>query len=293
MRGNSLFYLLILILSFYSCRKTSKEVAEKGINTYIKKSGINKGVKVKDVSHLFNTDKSSIKKLSKLSSFELETLSSDLKKYPVFRSTVIKDPGLIDAYKVVVNNKTVRTEIKYLKEVNRQLTLYPNKKPELILLNNLNYNKAGTVFKEVPFVTKRIKYERFDLKGVFPDFTNFKVFETTLKRKNYLSNDKTQFKLAKNELYKAYTKNPEKIEHLLKKINENASYELNKKIYSGEKLLRKQISDIKNPANPNVFGTIWHHSEREGVLELISHNIHNDVRHTGGRAIWGGGSTHR
>lgn len=64
------------------------------------------------------------------------------------------------------------------------------------------------------------------------------------------------------------------------------------KFLSQEEILEKQISDIMKPngnTQSRVFGYVWHHNENVGVMELVSKNIHEFNRHTGGNYIWGNG----
>ena len=60
--------------------------------------------------------------------------------------------------------------------------------------------------------------------------------------------------------------------------------------------LRKQFSErqleqIENGNKPSGF--IWHHNENRGVMQLVDANTHLENGHTGGKAIWGGGSKER
>lgn len=52
-----------------------------------------------------------------------------------------------------------------------------------------------------------------------------------------------------------------------------------------------QLSQIENGETPDGF--VWHHEAETGRMQLVDENIHRDTRHTGGRAIWGGGSDAR
>ncbi|MBN2910987.1 HNH endonuclease [Polycladomyces sp. WAk] len=36
-------------------------------------------------------------------------------------------------------------------------------------------------------------------------------------------------------------------------------------------------------------GYVWHHYQEEGFMQLVKSRVHGNVRHTGGRQIWGGG----
>ena len=53
----------------------------------------------------------------------------------------------------------------------------------------------------------------------------------------------------------------------------------------------EQLDDIKRGHTPR--GYTWHHSEEPGKLQLVDKEIHKRTGHTGGRAIWGGGSKNR
>lgn len=62
-------------------------------------------------------------------------------------------------------------------------------------------------------------------------------------------------------------------------------------LYTEDEILAKQLIDITN-SNSNtqgrIFGYIWHHSQKPGVLQLIRKDVHEFNRHIGGNAIWGG-----
>ncbi|WML37836.1 HNH endonuclease [Clostridium sp. OS1-26] len=38
---------------------------------------------------------------------------------------------------------------------------------------------------------------------------------------------------------------------------------------------------------------IWHHNQVTGRIELVKEPIHKASRHTGGKALWGGGKENR
>ena len=50
-----------------------------------------------------------------------------------------------------------------------------------------------------------------------------------------------------------------------------------------------QIRQIYTSDRP-PDGYVWHHAATPGRMELVNADLHADVRHTGGRFIWGGGS---
>ncbi len=53
----------------------------------------------------------------------------------------------------------------------------------------------------------------------------------------------------------------------------------------------EQLAQIKNKETPDGF--TWHHNEETGKMQLVKTDDHQNNRHTGGRAIWGGGQTNR
>ena len=109
--------------------------------------------------------------------------------------------------------------------------------------------------------------------GVFFDSEGFPIFESyftaTLPQSLNKMSDLDQFKHATLQLADKIKKEPQ-----LAKL---FSAENQQRIFQGYK--------------PNGF--TWHHNQKEGVLELVNTAIHQQTSHTGGRAIWGGGSANR
>ena len=54
-----------------------------------------------------------------------------------------------------------------------------------------------------------------------------------------------------------------------------------------KKFTEGQIQQINNGILPEEF--VWHHSEDEGVLQLVDRAIHEKIGHTGGMSLWGAG----
>ena len=50
---------------------------------------------------------------------------------------------------------------------------------------------------------------------------------------------------------------------------------------------KKQLKQIKNGELPKEF--VWHHSEDEGLLQLVDRATHEQAKHTGGMSLWGRG----
>ena len=102
----------------------------------------------------------------------------------------------------------------------------------------------------------------------FPEFDS--VFEAQLSEDLYTSSDLEQF----NECNKQ-----------LKDWCENNTEEAN------NKFSQSQLEQIN--ANEAPKGYTWHHNEDVGKMQLVDSEIHQQTGHTGGRAIWGGGTQNR
>ncbi|MBB1151471.1 HNH endonuclease [Myroides sp. NP-2] len=289
-------FLFVLILLVSSCRK--KDIIDNPLVTKVVKETtenvIEKSSKttVKSFIKEFGIDE---KYLKLLDDKQLNILRNDLltPKYKVFREKILKNPELIGAYRLVSDNPAIRLEIRYLESITKQLKANPNKKPIIELLNNHNKKYAGEVLNGVPFVKRTLKQNGYDVVGVFPDFSNYRLFSHTLNKEQYLLKDAQQFDIGKAALANEYKKNPKKVKAMLRELNKGKEYTFNGKILKGEDMLEKQILDITNPKNNKVFGFIWHHNEKDGVMELVSQKAHDGVRHIGGKSTWGGGVHYR
>jgi hypothetical protein len=98
----------------------------------------------------------------------------------------------------------------------------------------------------------------------FPKFNA--IFSSKLPLKKYCVSNTSQFYDATLQLKQTIARNPQ-----LK-----------------EKFNKTQLSQI-NQVIPRIDGLVWHHSQKDGVLELVSRELHNKTPHTGGHAIWGCG----
>lgn len=226
---------------------------------------------------------------------KLSILKSDLlnPKFKVFSEKIQKNPELISSYNLVSDNLAIRIEIRYLESISEQLKLNPNKKPKVELLNNINKIYAGKKLNGVPFINKTIIKDGYDIVGVFPDFSDYRLFSHKLNKEYYLSKDADQFNIAKEAFTKEYKKNPEIVKSLLRKLNIEQEYMFDKQSLKGDAMLEKQILDITNPKINKVFGFIWHHNENDGVMELVVQSKHKGAKHIGGKQTWGGGVHNR
>lgn len=103
----------------------------------------------------------------------------------------------------------------------------------------------------------------------------FPVFDTdfTVKIDDmfYQSSDEVQFMIGNDLLYEATQSNPN--------------------ITNSLGLDDLDLDDLSKGFTPDNF--TWHHNQNTGILELVNRRIHSSTGHTGGRAIWGGGSEFR
>ena len=135
-----------------------------------------------------------------------------------------------------------------------------------IKLNCINEYKVESS-SEVPYVNYTITINNYEIQVVMPEFPEV-LFETTVPSEMYCADDYTMFKYCTEELRAAIIKNPE----LGKQFNE------------------QQLEQIMNGA-PRIKGLTWHHGPECGNMQLVPTKMHSDYRHTGGKAIWGGGRT--
>lgn len=294
---------LLIIFSLGACRKVAKEsVKAAPVKTILKSTGASTNVirvvkKTKatttiDFIKYYNVDYKYFDKINLLNEGQLSSLSKTMDEVPLFKEFILKDPEHhIIAFKKLYANRTLRTDIGYLRNVSEQIKLNPSAKPVIVLRKTARNN---TDFK-VSLVKKTFKLKEVSFIGTFPDFSNYTVFSTKLRAEQYFLRDRTQFKIAKNQLSREYTKKGDKsIRKKLLAINGNSSYyhpihgELR-----ADKLVDMQLEDIKDPRKYKIIGLTWHHKEDYGIMELVNSDVHNKVPHIGGRSIWGGGRNYR
>ena len=119
----------------------------------------------------------------------------------------------------------------------------------------------------VPFERKIIEHNGQLFEVVVPQFDY--DFKTVLPENIREGTDREQFKYCNEMLKEACESNPELL----------------------EKFTPEQIEQIKNGDRPD--GYVWHHAENSGEMQLIKKEDHDQTGHTGGKAIWGGGSDNR
>lgn len=139
-------------------------------------------------------------------------------------------------------------------------------------LHTRNDGLSGNIHPDtgVPFAEKYIDLPNGQVvEGTFPVFDS--AFHVELAEELYLESDDVQFAVANENLYKAIQADPS----LAKEIG----------------LSQTDIHSLANGETPDNF--VWHHNEEPGVIQLVDKETHEQTGHTGGRAIWGGGSEYR
>lgn len=130
-------------------------------------------------------------------------------------------------------------------------------------LEGKKYPGTDVKYKTHQFVLNGEKVE-----GVFPKFPS--KFDTILPRSLRTGSDEAQFKYCTAQLAKRVETDP----------------------VFASKFTPRQLEQIKN-GEPRISGLTWHHNEVPGKMQLVDSKLHETCRHTGGRSIWGGGSSNR
>lgn len=124
----------------------------------------------------------------------------------------------------------------------------------------------------VPFEKKIVELPNGDkIEGVFPKFES--LFDAKISENIYLESDKLQFKECNKQLLSEINNNPE----LRSKFSEEQIEQIEDGVLEGDA--------------PD--GYVWNHDAEAGKIQLVDFEIHSRTGHTGGRAIWGGGSDYR
>lgn len=122
----------------------------------------------------------------------------------------------------------------------------------------------------VPFVEKTVNISNGQVvEGTFPVFDD--TFNVVIAEELYGETDDVHFETANDTLYQAITENP------------TLANELG--------FSQADVQGLANGQTPE--GYTWHHNEEPGLLQLVVEETHAQTAHTGGRAIWGGGSENR
>lgn len=120
---------------------------------------------------------------------------------------------------------------------------------------------------QVPYKKRILDILGTKIEGIFPEFQS--KFDVQLPENLIIARDKSQFDHCNSKLKEAVNKNPE----LRKQFTE------------------RQLAQIENGNTPSGF--VWNHNEKRGKMELVDFKTHEISKHTGGKAIWGGGKAWR
>ncbi|KEO84483.1 HNH endonuclease [Tumebacillus flagellatus] len=141
-----------------------------------------------------------------------------------------------------------------------------------VVENTEKYLNEGTRNKSLvngKYAGKEYKGVEFDCIG-YPIFGPYSKFEAKIHPNDFLKNDDYHFANATKQVSVAI---------------QNGS--LDRSLFTD-----KQLSDIEKGLK-KIEGYTWHHHQVEGKLQLVPTEIHFPTKHTGGRAIWGGGESCR
>lgn len=138
-----------------------------------------------------------------------------------------------------------------------------------VKLKCINEQLAGreNPLTSVEYKNKTVNINGIKVEGVFAEFDS--VFKTILPKEKLLATDRVQIAECNLKL-KEY-------------INANPEFRKN--------FTEIQLKMIERNMTPRGF--TWHHDFKKGNMNLVDTRIHQLTRHTGGKVIWGGGSSNR
>jgi hypothetical protein len=121
---------------------------------------------------------------------------------------------------------------------------------------------------DVKFVRKTVEDANGnEVEVVVPEFDS--VYDVQLPEELYEASDKKQFDECNAQLKEAIENDPE----------------------FADKFTDEQLEQISNGETPD--GYTWHHDAEKGKMQLVDSDTHAKTGHTGGKAIWGGGTENR
>ena len=140
---------------------------------------------------------------------------------------------------------------------------------DIYVLKTQNDNLVNTrcPASDVQYIKKIIDLQGIKVEGVFAKFDA--IFSAKLPAEKYLASDKVQFEYCNQQL-----KNEIKVNPSLKEL-----------------FSERQLEQISVGQKPSGF--TWNHNEEMGKMELVDTAKHSATPHTGGKAVWGGGSAYR
>jgi len=167
--------------------------------------------------------------------------------------------------------KKIKPEaIRTFSEADKALNLPINETDGIKKIKTINENLEGKTSEKhnVPFEKKIVKNENNEpVEVVVPKFES--THDVKLPKDLESASDRKQFK------------------HCNSDLKEKISFDPSLK----DKFTPVQLEQIENNLTPD--GYTWHHDAEKGKMQLVNSDIHSEVRHTGGRNIWGGGTNNR
>lgn len=137
-----------------------------------------------------------------------------------------------------------------------------------IYIKTINESKEGQIGDDnVIYERKTIEVNGVEVEGVFPQLNS--TIDVQLPEQLTQARDSAQADYANQALKEKVDNDPE----------------------LAQKFSDEQLEQIENGETPD--GYTWHHSEEPGKMQLVSTEEHQNNRHTGGKAIWGGGRENR
>ncbi|MEI7247060.1 HNH endonuclease [Pectobacterium carotovorum] len=133
-----------------------------------------------------------------------------------------------------------------------------------IHLKTINESKEGQTGEDgVTYERRTVEVNGVEIEGVFPQFDS--AVDVHLPEPLIQAKDSAQAEYANQALKEKVNNDPE----------------------FAQQFSDEQLEQIENGETPD--GYTWHHNEEPGKMQLISTEDHQNNRHTGGKAIWGGG----
>lgn len=242
---------------------------ENALQKFIKRSGFSE----RDTKSIFN--QLGIDKCRRIYTLTDDEMPKELRKIFLsdaaqkngFYELIDLKPNYFNAYKKVSTmGRSNRTDPMVLEQI------VNGKSP--VKISTINEGLKGLSKNGVLFSERIITLQSgVKVKGVFAKFPS--IFKINLPKQNYLDTDVKQMNYAFLKFQRKLALDPTLQKMFPKDVV--------------EEILSRKLKRVNEPIY-GIKGYIWHHSEQMGVLELVPTELHNSVKHTGGKAIWGGGS---
>ena len=134
-----------------------------------------------------------------------------------------------------------------------------------VTMKCINAEKVGMNTKP-PYVEKIVDVNGVKVRWQVVDLSEYSVFDTKLPKELWKALDDDQFEYCTKQLQKAIENNPS----------------------LAKQFTTEQLEQIRK-GEARIKGYTWHHDAECGKMQLVKSDVHMLNRHTGGKAIWGGG----